>query len=71
MGRCLRAERIEAVVVHFGVGIANSLESPPGWRTMMHFGDLDMEIPNSDLYRIASTFPDITIRRHQSNHGFT
>ena len=71
MGRRVRAERIEAVVVHLGVGVANSLESPPGWRTMMHYCDLDMEIPTSDLYRIASTFPHITVRRRQANHGFT
>ncbi|MDA0789969.1 MAG: dienelactone hydrolase family protein [Proteobacteria bacterium] len=61
---------IACAVGYYGGGIAGVLDTSPRVPTMLHFGELDAHIPMSDVEKIRSATPGVTIHTYDADHGF-
>lgn len=69
----LAAARLEGVrgsVCYYGTGIAGYVEEAPKVPVLMHFGDMDANIPAADVDLIARTWPGMALHRYGAGHGF-
>jgi carboxymethylenebutenolidase len=61
---------IACAVGYYGGGIAGVLDTSPRVPTMLHFGELDAHIPMSDVEKIRSANPGVTVHTYAADHGF-
>lgn len=61
---------VAAAVGYYGGGIAGMAELQPLVPTMLHFGELDTHIPQSDVAVVRDAHPDLPIHVHDADHGF-
>ena len=55
---------------YYGGGIANELAQAPRCPLIMHFGELDAQIPMTDVDRIRHALPDTPVYAYPADHGF-
>lgn len=60
-----------AAVVYYGGGIPDELPKTPRCPTMLHFGEHDRSIPQSDVERIRQEFPAGLIHLYAAGHAFS
>jgi carboxymethylenebutenolidase len=61
---------IHAAVGYYGGRIAQYLEERPKAPVMLHFGELDQHIPQSEIDAIAKAYPEVPIYTYPAGHGF-
>jgi carboxymethylenebutenolidase len=57
-------------VGYYGGGIAKMADQAPKVPTLLHFGELDQHIPQSDVATIRSKQPGVEIYTYNADHGF-
>lgn len=62
--------RIDAAVGYYGGRIAQYVKERPKAPVMLHFGDLDDHIPQSEIELIEKEHPRVQIFHYPSGHGF-
>ena len=65
-----RLSGISAAVGYYGGGIARMLDEQPRAPVMLHFGERDKHIPLSDVEKIRTAHPEITVFVYPADHGF-
>ncbi|MCY4058257.1 MAG: dienelactone hydrolase family protein, partial [Gammaproteobacteria bacterium] len=63
-------EGIACASAYYGGGIANELAQTPNCPLIMHFGELDAHIPQSDVLRIREALPNTPVHVYPADHGF-
>ena len=61
---------VSAAVGYYGGNIAKMLDHQPKVPLMLHFGELDAHIPQSDVAKIKAALPDTPIYTYKAGHGF-
>jgi carboxymethylenebutenolidase len=61
---------IHAAVGYYGGGIAQYLGERPKVPVMLHFGEQDQHIPQSEIDAIAKAYPQVSIYTYPAGHGF-
>jgi len=61
---------IHAAASYYGGRIAQYLGERPKVPVMLHFGEQDQHIPQSEIDAIAKTYPEVSIYTYPSGHGF-
>jgi carboxymethylenebutenolidase len=61
---------IHAAVGYYGGRIAQYLEERPKAPVMLHFGEQDQHIPQSEIDAIAKAYPEVSIYTYPAGHGF-
>jgi carboxymethylenebutenolidase len=61
---------IHAAVGYYGGRIAQYLGERPKVPVMLHFGEQDQHIPQSEIDAIARTYPEVSIYTYPAGHGF-
>jgi carboxymethylenebutenolidase len=61
---------IHAAVGYYGGRIAQYLGERPKAPVMLHFGELDQHIPQSEIDAIAKAYPEVPIYTYPAGHGF-
>jgi carboxymethylenebutenolidase len=61
---------IHAAVGYYGGRIAQYLEERPKAPVMLHFGEQDQHIPQSEIDAIATAYPEVPIYTYPAGHGF-
>jgi len=59
-----------AAVAYYGTNIAGYLDDAPRVPVLLHFGELDANIPPEKVDAIARAYPDIALYRYPAGHGF-
>ena len=65
-----RLPGVAASVCYYGGGIATMLDEVPKAPTIMHFGELDKHIPQTDVAKIRAAFPHLSVFVYDADHGF-
>lgn len=55
---------------YYGGGIVGEIGRRARCPVIMHFGKLDAHIPMSDVAKIESALPDVTVYTYDADHGF-
>ena len=61
---------IHAAVGYYGGRIAQYLGERPKVPVMLHFGEQDQHIPQSEIDAIAKAYPEVSIYTYPAGHGF-
>lgn len=61
---------IDAAVGYYGGRIAQYLGERPKVPVMLHFGEQDQHIPQSEIDAIAKAYPEVAIYTYPAGHGF-
>jgi carboxymethylenebutenolidase len=61
---------INAAVGYYGGKIAQYVTETPKVPVMLHFGELDQHIPQSDVDAVAKAHREVQIYRYPAGHGF-
>jgi carboxymethylenebutenolidase len=61
---------IHAAVGYYGGRIAQYLGERPKAPVMLHFGEQDQHIPQSEIDAIAKAYPEVSIYTYPAGHGF-
>ena len=61
---------VTCAVPFYGGGIAAEKDQTPRCPVMMHFGELDSMIPQSDVEAISAAQPDAQVFTYAADHGF-
>jgi carboxymethylenebutenolidase len=61
---------IHAAVGYYGGRIAQYLGERPKVPVMLHFGEQDQHIPQSEIDAIAKAYPQVSIYTYPAGHGF-
>jgi carboxymethylenebutenolidase len=61
---------IDAAVGYYGGRITQYLGERPKVPVMLHFGEQDQHIPQSEIDAIAKTYPGVPIYTYPAGHGF-
>ena len=61
---------IDAAVGYYGGRIAQYLGEQPKVPIILHFGEQDQHIPQSEIDAIAKTHPEVKIYTYPAGHGF-
>jgi carboxymethylenebutenolidase len=61
---------LDAAVIYYGTQVAENLQANPSIPVLMHFGATDAHIPQSDVKKIAASFPAAVIYQYPAGHGF-
>jgi carboxymethylenebutenolidase len=61
---------IHAAVGYYGGRITQYLEERPKVPVMLHFGEQDQHIPQSEIDAIAKAYPEVSIYTYPAGHGF-
>lgn len=61
---------IHCVSGYYGGGIADNADLVPKVPTMLHFGELDAHIPQSDVQKVMDAHPEMTVHVYAADHGF-
>jgi carboxymethylenebutenolidase len=61
---------IHAAVGYYGGRITQYLEERPKAPVMLHFGEQDQHIPQSEIDAIAKAYPQVSIYTYPAGHGF-
>jgi carboxymethylenebutenolidase len=61
---------IHAAVGYYGGRIAQYLGERPKVPVMLHFGEQDQHIPQSEIDAIAKAYPEVQIYTYPAGHGF-
>ena len=61
---------IHAAVGYYGGRIAQYLGDRPKVPVMLHFGEQDQHIPQSEIDAIAKAYPEVSIYTYPAGHGF-
>ena len=61
---------IHAAVGYYGGRIAQYLGERPKVPVMLHFGEQDQHIPQSEIDAIAKAYPEVPIYTYPAGHGF-
>jgi carboxymethylenebutenolidase len=59
-----------AAVCYYGSGIANLLPKVPGCPTMLHFGEQDQSIPQSQIEQLRAAYPQGIYHLYPAGHAF-
>lgn len=62
--------RIDAAVGYYGGQIIKYVSERPKSPVLLHFGDLDSHIPQSDIETIAREYPHLPIYHYPAGHAF-
>ena len=62
--------RIDAAVGYYGGGIAQYVKERPKAPVLLHFGDLDDHIPQSEIETIAQEHPRVQVYHYPAGHAF-
>jgi carboxymethylenebutenolidase len=65
-----RLDGLSAAVGYYGGQIAQSCDEKPRCPTMLHFGDQDQSIPQTDVEKIRKARPETPIYVYHAGHGF-
>ncbi len=61
---------VGAASAYYGGGVAGELERTARCPVIMHFGELDAHIPLSDVDKVRSAQPAVTVHVYPADHGF-
>jgi carboxymethylenebutenolidase len=61
---------VSAASSYYGGGVAGQLDKQPGCPIIMHFGELDANIPMSDVEQVKAAQPDVPVYVYPADHGF-
>lgn len=62
--------RLAACVGYYGGMIGGLLEDPPDVPIMLHFGERDAHIPQTEVEKIRAAYPQIPLFTYAAGHGF-
>jgi carboxymethylenebutenolidase len=65
-----RLTGIAAAVGYYGGGISNFLSDTPKTPLLLHFGERDAHIPQTDVDKIRQAHPAVPIQVYPADHGF-
>lgn len=60
----------DAAVGYYGGSIAKFLNETPQCPVLLHFGNLDKHIPQTDVDSIEQAHPKVKVYRYEADHGF-
>jgi carboxymethylenebutenolidase len=63
-------EGVSAAASYYGGGVAGEVERTARCPVIMHFGELDAHIPMSDVEKVKTAQPDVTVYTYDADHGF-
>jgi carboxymethylenebutenolidase len=63
--------KIDAAVGYYGGRISQYVSERPLAPVILHFGELDQHIPQSEIDTIAKEHREVTIYRYPAGHGFS
>ena len=63
-------EGVACASAYYGGGVVGEIERTARCPVIMHFGELDEHIPMSDVAKIDTALPDVTIYTYDADHGF-
>ncbi len=61
---------VSAASAYYGGGIAGQLDRKPRCPVIMHFGKKDAHIPMSDVEKVRTAQPEVTVHVYDADHGF-
>lgn len=61
---------VSAASAYYGGGVAAEVEKTAKCPVMMHFGEKDAHIPQSDVEKIRKAQPDVQVFVYDADHGF-
>lgn len=61
---------VAAAVGYYGGRISQYLKEKPRCPVMLHFGTKDAHIPQSEVDKIRSAYPDVPVYLYDAGHGF-
>ncbi|MCZ6852482.1 MAG: dienelactone hydrolase family protein [Gammaproteobacteria bacterium] len=63
-------EGLSAASCYYGGGVAGEVNRTAKCPVMMHFGELDAHIPQSDVAKVKESQPDVDVFVYDADHGF-